>query len=69
MNNFSVSHILSSANESFATKQVKKIASHPQVFGQCNNWIRENLPHAEKIVSTSTADAASMAKNATAYSS
>ena len=61
--NFSVSHILSSANESFAVKHVKKIASHPQVFGQCNNWIRENLPHAEKIVSTSTANAASMAKN------
>ena len=38
------------------------ITSHPQVFGQCNNWIRKNYPNAEKIVSTSTAEAASHAK-------
>ena len=61
--NFAVSHILCSANKDLDPKLVKRITSHPQVFGQCNNWIRENYPNAEKIVSTSTAEAASQAKD------
>ncbi len=59
--NFSVSHHLCSANAEFDLHKIKKITSHPQVFGQCNNWIRNNLPDVEKVVATSTAEAASKA--------
>ena len=59
--NFSVSHHLCSANTEFDLHKIKKITSHPQVFGQCNNWIRNNLPDVEKVVATSTAEAASNA--------
>tara|TARA_B100001741_G_C16400819_1_gene526902 strand:+ start:1 stop:843 length:843 start_codon:yes stop_codon:yes gene_type:complete len=59
--NFSVSHHLCSANTEFDLHKIKKITSHPQVFGQCNNWIRKNLPDVEKVVATSTAEAASKA--------
>ena len=45
------------------TNKVKKIASHPQVFGQCSTWIREHYPEAEKIITTSTAEAAKLAQN------
>ena len=59
--NFSVSHNFCSKNEELDRSQVLKISSHPQVFGQCNNWIRDNYPEAEKIVATSTAEAAALA--------
>ena len=59
--NFSVSHNFCSKNKELDRSQVKKITSHPQVFGQCNNWIRDNFPAAEKIVATSTAEAAAQA--------
>ena len=59
--NFSVSHHLCSANAEVNLHKIKKITSHPQVFGQCNNWIRNNLPDVEKVVATSTAEAASKA--------
>jgi len=59
--NYSVSHHLCSANAEFNLHKIKKITSHPQVFGQCNNWIRNNLPDVEKVVATSTAEAASKA--------
>ena len=60
--NFNVSHIFCSSNDELNPSDVKVITSHPQVFGQCNNWIRKNYPNAEKIVSTSTAEAAAHAK-------
>ena len=53
---------LCSSNDNFDANTVKKIISHPQAFGQCNNWLRENFPFAEKLVATSTAEAASKAK-------
>ena len=59
--NFNVSHIFCSSNNELNPNDVKKITSHPQVFGQCNNWIRDNFPDAEKIVATSTAEAAAHA--------
>ena len=59
--NFSVSHNLCSINEDVDLSSIKKITSHPQVFGQCNTWIRKNIPDAEKIIATSTAEAASEA--------
>jgi chorismate mutase/prephenate dehydratase len=59
--NFSVSHNFCSKNTKLDTSKVKKITSHPQVFGQCNNWLRDNFPDAEKVVATSTAEAAAHA--------
>ena len=60
--NFSVSHNLCSLNENCELNTIKKITSHPQVFGQCANWMRNNIPAAEKLVATSTAEAASQAE-------
>lgn len=41
--------------------QVRKIYSHPQVFGQCRQWLRNNLPHADLIEVSSTPRGAEMA--------
>jgi len=45
-----------------AKDKVKRIYSNPQVFGQCRIWLRENLPHAERIEVFSTTRAAQIAK-------
>src|SRR5204862_2354750 len=29
--------------------EIRKLYSHPQVFGQCRNWLRHNLSHVELI--------------------
>ena len=42
-------------------KSIKKLYSHPQAFAQCRGWLRENLPHAEFIESSSTTRAAELA--------
>ncbi len=42
--------------------QIKKVYSHPQPIAQCRHWLRENLPNVTIIETTSTADAALMAK-------
>ena len=60
---FKVAHNFCSKNKNLVTNKVKKIASHPQVFGQCSTWIREHYPEAEKIITTSTAEAAKLAQN------
>ncbi len=60
--NFAISHHLCSSNQSTEYSQIKKIVSHAQVFGQCNNWLRENIPNAERVVVASTGEAARMAK-------
>ncbi|OED36557.1 chorismate mutase [PVC group bacterium (ex Bugula neritina AB1)] len=39
---------------------VEKIYSHPQVFGQCRNWLQENYPKAALIPVASTTIAAKM---------
>ena len=44
-----------------AKKEIRKIYSHPQVFGQCRNWLRHNLPEAELIEVGSTPRAAELA--------
>ena len=40
---------------------VKKVYSHPQPFGQCRQWLAENLPSAECVEVSSTARAAELA--------
>jgi len=52
--------------------RVKKIYSNPHVFGQCRNWLLENLPAAGQIAVSSTTEAARMAaqqKNSAAIAS
>ena len=41
--------------------EIRKLYSHPQVFGQCRNWLRMNLPSVELIEVGSTPRAAQMA--------
>ena len=40
---------------------IRKIYSHPQVLGQCRNWLRLNLPNVDLVEVSSTARAAEMA--------
>ena len=39
-------------------KGIKKIYSHAQSLAQCNGWLREHLPNAERIPVSSNAEAA-----------
>jgi len=41
--------------------KIKRIYSHPQVFGQCRNWLRLNLPNVELVEVSSTSRAAELA--------
>ena len=45
-----------------ALKNIKKIYSNPQVFGQCRHWLSQNLPAAGEIWVASTTEAAKKAK-------
>ena len=42
-------------------RQVKKIYSNPQVFGQCRNWLHKNIPGAALVPCESTSKAAQKA--------
>lgn len=44
-------------------KDIKKICSNPQVFGQCRLWLKTNLPNAEFVEVSSTAKAAEIASS------
>ena len=37
---------------------ILRVASHPQPLGQCKQWLRDHLPHAELVVAPSTTAAA-----------
>ena len=41
--------------------EIRRLYSHPQVFGQCRQWLRNHLPHADLIEVSSTARAAEVA--------
>lgn len=43
-------------------EQIKTLYSHPQVFGQCRNWILRNFPDADLVECSSTTKAAHLAK-------
>jgi chorismate mutase / prephenate dehydratase len=45
-------------------EDVERVYSHPQSFAQCKAWLRQYLPHAEKIPASSNAEAARRARNA-----
>jgi chorismate mutase/prephenate dehydratase len=42
-------------------KEIRTIYSHPQVLGQCSQWLQQNYPHAEQIPTASSTAAARMA--------
>lgn len=42
-------------------EQIRRVYSHPQVFGQCRNWLRNNLQDVETIEVSSTTRAAELA--------
>jgi len=48
---------------SIPIEEIERIYSHPQVFGQCRNYLNVNFPKVEQIPVSSTAKAAEMAKN------
>lgn len=54
-----VSHHLLSHS---ALPHIKRIYSNPQVFGQCRNWLFQNLPKAQQIWVASTTQAAQMVR-------
>jgi chorismate mutase/prephenate dehydratase len=43
--------------------QIKEIYSHPQVLGQCRQWLMKNMPKAHLIPTVSTTKAAQMMAN------
>lgn len=47
---------------SIPKNEIKTLYSHPQVFGQCRNWILRNLPDADLVEVSSTTKAAQLAK-------
>ncbi|MCD6310957.1 MAG: prephenate dehydratase [Elusimicrobia bacterium] len=55
----SISHCLVSGGKN--KNKIKKLYSHPSVFGQCRSYILRNMPFAEKIEVSSTAEAVKMA--------
>ena len=40
---------------------IREVYSHSQSFGQCSQWLLENIPHAERVVVSSNAEAAKLA--------
>ncbi|MEM8953116.1 MAG: prephenate dehydratase [Verrucomicrobiota bacterium] len=43
-------------------EEITKLISHPQVFGQCRDYILQNFPEADLVESSSTAAAAKVAE-------
>lgn len=43
--------------------EIKTLYSHPQVFGQCRNWILRNFPEADLVEVSSTTKAAQLARD------
>ncbi len=47
---------------SIPREDIKTLYSHPQVFGQCRNWILRNFPEADLVEVSSTTKAAQLAR-------
>lgn len=65
-----ISHCLLSKTSDL--KKIKTIYSVPTVFGQCRNWLFQNLPNAQQVFIDSTTQSANMAtkrKNSAAIAS
>lgn len=44
-------------------EEIKTLYSHPQVFGQCRNWILRHFPEADLVEVSSTTKAAQLARD------
>ncbi|MGL4400254.1 MAG: prephenate dehydratase [Luteolibacter sp.] len=53
-----IEHCLMSA---IPREEIKTLYSHPQALGQCNSWILQNFPNAQRVEVSSTAKAAQIA--------
>lgn len=53
-----IQHCLASRSN---PKKVKRLYSHPQALGQCREWLRLHMAHAETIETSSTTRAAELA--------
>ena len=56
---FPIKHCLLSKAKSL--KAIKKVYSHPNVFGQCRGWIERNIPQAKLYEAASTTKASDIA--------
>ncbi|MDA0758893.1 MAG: prephenate dehydratase [Proteobacteria bacterium] len=54
-----IHHQLASGKK-FKLADAKVVASHPQALGQCSKWLDANLPHVERRLTSSTAEAAQL---------
>jgi prephenate dehydratase len=43
--------------QAVALKAIQTVYSHPQALGQCQQWLRQHLPHAQHIPTQSTTEA------------
>ena len=57
-----INHYLAGSTKS-SLKATKKVASHAQALGQCTKWLEKNLPNIERVATSSTAEAAELAKS------
>ena len=46
-----------------AREDIKTLYSHPQVFGQCRNWLHKNFPDVDLVEVSSTTKAAEIARD------
>jgi len=58
-----VHHCLVAAGE-LELEQVERVISHPQATAQCARFLRERLPHAERVSAGSTAEAVRQVRDA-----
>ena len=56
---FPISHHLMSHS---GMKDIRRVYSNPQVFGQCRSWLKEHLPRVELMETSSTTAAAQRAQ-------
>lgn len=56
-----INHALISSQPDLS--KINQIYSHPQALAQCRSWLSENLPHANRLESSSTAAAAKIVNN------
>lgn len=59
-----IHHCLVAATE-LDLAEVRRVVSHPQATAQCARFLRERLPHAERVVAPSTADAVMSLRDST----
>ena len=57
-----IHHHLLARSRAMDFLSIKRVYSHPQSLGQCNQWLAANLPHVERVPASSNAEAARLAQ-------